>query len=474
MARVHLFFALLSLVVPYVDSFADDCPADKFALWNGGYLRGANIFQGRNPGGAQNGFGDGDFQQSDFDDLAQAGANYVHISHAGIFTENPPYVEVAAAIANLDQVIAQATAAGLYIGIAFRSGPGRSESAITNRADPNLNEAIWSDLAAHNAWVDMLSATALRYRGNPNIVGYSIMVEPNAYAHLGFPGPAEFYNQYAATLADVNGLFADATQAIRAVDTDIPILLEPEGFGGLAFLPYLANTGDARTVGTPHDYTPFQYTHEEVPGSSYPGSYDVDSDGNSEFVDSAFLQNFISAASTFHTNNNVPVAFTEFGVHRTALNASLYLNDRIAIQNTIGSWAVWVWQPAGFDDPFSVHDPSRVLDVLKAAWINNCKKGGGENQGTGIIHGRTYTLSRSGRIGDPIGGVTVQLSGRTTTSSRLRPRGSYSFEIDPGNYTLTATYKRHSCLIGSSRTRKTRRLTLFAGETLGVRIFCRK
>ena len=126
------FLVAFNLFLPHAAPAAD-CPSDRFALWNIGVLRGANVFQGRNPGGASNGIGDGDFAQSDFDQLAAAGANYVQISHAGIFAETPPYALDGDAQANLDRVVGMASAAGLYAVIAFRSGPGRNENAISNR-----------------------------------------------------------------------------------------------------------------------------------------------------------------------------------------------------------------------------------------------------------------------------------------------------------------------------------------------------
>jgi len=72
---------------------------DKWSLWTEGtQLRGANIWQrrvypeldgteflGSGPVGPP-------YVQSDFDNLAALGANYVNISHPGLFTEDPPYV----------------------------------------------------------------------------------------------------------------------------------------------------------------------------------------------------------------------------------------------------------------------------------------------------------------------------------------------------------------------------------------------
>ena len=251
------------------------CPSDAYSLWSAGILRGANVFQGRNPGGASTGFGDGDFTQADFDDLAAAGANYVQISHAGLFAETPPYALDSAAEANLDRIVAMAGAANLYAVIALRSGPGRNENAISNRDGPVL-ETIWTDAAARDAWVDMLRHTAERYGPNPTVIGYSIMVEPNDYARRGFIDPGPFYAQFAGTLEDVNVLYAMATTAIRAVDPETPILLEPEGYGNVTWLPFVTPIAAANMVYTAHDYTPFDYSHQQVPNASYPGTYTVE------------------------------------------------------------------------------------------------------------------------------------------------------------------------------------------------------
>jgi polyhydroxybutyrate depolymerase len=346
-------------------------PASKLDLWSRGLLHGANVFMGRNPGGASNGFGDGDFSQSDFDDLRAAGANYVHISHAGLFSETPPYQLDTAARDSLDAALGMAARAHLYAAVAFRSGPGRNEAAITNRGG-NVLESIWTDQDAQDAWVQMIRYAADRYNDNPSLVGIDPMVEPNDYARRGYLSPEDFYAAYGGTLEDFNLLAAKVTTAIRAVDALTPILLEGEGFGGVRYLPYLAVTGDARTVYTVHDYTPFEYTNETEAGATYPGMYDVNGDGNPVLVDRAFLAQWVGAVKSYGSSHHVPVAFTEFGAHRTQPNAAGYLQDRVDLQAPIGSWAVWTWQPAGFADPFSMHEASASLDVLKSAWQGSC------------------------------------------------------------------------------------------------------
>lgn len=364
-------------IVPPGRAGAAPCQAhDKFALWSSGKatLRGANVFMGAdpaNPAGGPGVFGDGRFTQTDLDDLARAGANYVQISHAGLWRQTPPYDLDAAAQANLDSVIQMAAKAGLYAVIAFRTGPGRNENAIIGR-DRTVLESIWTSELEQAMWAAMLRYTAERYRDDPTVVGYDPMVEPNDSARRGFPDPQTFYAQYGGTLEDFNGLAQRITKAVREVDPTTPILLEPDGFGNVPWLAYLKVTGDPRTVYTVHDYMPFDYTHELRPLATYPGPYDVYGDGQLTLVDKTYLDGYLRPVRTYAQGNGVPVAVTEFGVHWTAPNAAGYLRDRIDLQDRIGNWAVWTWQAASLSEPFNMHDPSPSNAVLRAAWASNC------------------------------------------------------------------------------------------------------
>jgi hypothetical protein len=466
-----LVFVLLALAVP---AAAVDCPTDAYSLWSNGILRGANVFQGRNPGGASTGFGDGDFTQADFDDLAAAGANYVQISHAGTFAETPPYALDPAAEANLDRVVALAGAANLYAVIAFRSGPGRNENAISNR-DGTLHETIWTDPAARTAWVEMMRHTAERYGPNPTVIGYSIMVEANAYARKGYLDPGPFYAQFANTQDDVNVLYGLATTAIREVDPETPILLEPEGYGNVTWLPFVTPIAAANIVYTAHDYTPFDYSHQQVPNASYPGTYSVE--GVNVTVDKPFLTNYLQTLQTYVDTHGVPVALTEFGVHRNAPNAATYLADRIAIQDLLGSWAVWVWQPAGFIDPFNMHEPSAVLDVLKASWAANCRRGtggggGGGGGGEGTIQGVARKLRRDGTAGKPLLKVKVTVGTATVKTKKKPTKGGYGFTVAAGTHAMTAVLGKRACHVGTLDGPATLDVVVSGGQQRTVDVFC--
>lgn len=354
---VALVLALIPLTAGSTRVTAATCAApSEIALWNSGtILRGANVYQGRNVGGDVP-FGDGPFSQSDFDDLAAAGANYVHISHAGLFSEDPPYGVDQAAVANLDRVLDMARQAGLYAGIAFRSGPGRNDLAIVDPTNPAAMHTIWTSQAAQDAWVDQVRFAAERYRNDAIVVAISPVVEPNAFVLHDFIGPDEFYRQFGSTIEDVNGLYARATAAIRSVDTATPILLEPEGFAGIEWLPHLKINDDGATVYTVHDYTPFKFTHDGK--GRYP------SRRNNRKAQLRLL----TQVDEFGRTNGVPVAFTEFGARAIDRTAFKYVRDRIELIEGVGNWAIWNWQPAGFIDPFSVHNPGKIRDVVLAMW----------------------------------------------------------------------------------------------------------
>ncbi|MEZ5101147.1 MAG: cellulase family glycosylhydrolase [Thermoleophilia bacterium] len=218
---------------------------DELSLWqNGAHLRGADLYQRRTyPDVDGDALGPGPLgpplRQKDFDQLARLGANLVVLSHPGIFTEEPPYVLDEGAAANLDRLVALATRADLFVVIAFRTGPGRSEfTFFPGQADtwfPGslVNEAVWSDAAAQQGWVDMWRATAERYRDQPAVVGYEPMVEPNGNQVLANEyDPSAFVRDHAGQLVDWNQLHPRIAAAIREVDAQTPLLLPYEGWSG--------------------------------------------------------------------------------------------------------------------------------------------------------------------------------------------------------------------------------------------------
>lgn len=335
---------------------------DKWSLWGDGtQLRGANMWQRIVvPDLDGNEFlGDGyigpPYTQADFNELAALGANYVNLSHPGIFTERPPYVLDEQAQDNLDRMIAMASAADLFVVITFRTGPGRSDFTFYRDGAGDwfdrdlLIESVWSDQSAQDAWVEMWRHTAERYRDNPAVVGYDLMCEPNASGVLfEIYEPADFYAQYVDSIYDWNRFYPRIVDGIRAVDSQTPILVGGMGWSNVRWLPWLQPVDDPRVVYMVHQYEPQEsYTHQELPAlNSYPGSFDLNWDGVSDTFDHDWLEEYLAPIGEFKTKHNAPVSVNEFGVVRWVPGAADFMRDEMELFERYGmNHAFWVWNP---------------------------------------------------------------------------------------------------------------------------------
>jgi hypothetical protein len=383
---------------------ACEAASDKWSLWSSGAkLRGANLYQRRvYPDLDADSMGPGPLgppvTQEDFDRLSAMGANYVNLSHPGLFTEKPPYALDLAVRENLDTLIAMAGNANLYVVISFRTGPGRSEFTFFHGQDwfpPSYyNDQVWKEPAAQDAWAAMWKAAAEHYKGNPLVAAYDLMVEPNANAvWLDLWDAAEFYANYSGTLYDWNPMHAKISAAIREVDADTPILTGGMSFSSLLWLPYVIPTGDAKTVYTFHMYEPHVYTHQDPPLTfAYPGTFDADWDGELDVVDEDWLDAFLSTADAFAAQHGAVVACNEFGVKRWEPGADAYFADVASLLEARGfNRALWAWAPdyppRATDDEFDItHGPdpgnhatvatSDLIEAVRADWALNVDRPG--------------------------------------------------------------------------------------------------
>ncbi|HFC10547.1 MAG TPA: hypothetical protein ENJ54_11970 [Chloroflexi bacterium] len=367
-------------------------PGDaKWAFWTSGTrLRGADIYQrrvfpdldgttflGPGPLGPP-------YTQADFDALAAGGANWVNLSVPGLFTVRPPYRPDPAVVQRVDRLIAMAARAGLWVVLSARTGPGRSEFSILRDGAGDwfprsyLVESVWRDAAARQAWAAMWRYTAERYRGNPAVVGYDLMVEPNANDIVDVWDPLTFYARYRGTGYDWNAWYPDLVKGIREVDPDTPVLVGCMGYSDLEWLPYMQPVKASRVVYTFHQYAPFVYTHQEpdVP-VTYPGRFDADEDGEVETVDRAWLAGLLQTAADFSARTGAPVAVNETGVKRWAPGAARFMHDELDLLESLGiNYAVWMWYPAWpplaeGDHDFNFRlgpDPANRHDVPNALW----------------------------------------------------------------------------------------------------------
>jgi len=394
----------------YLPLVSNGAGVNKWALWTGPtQLRGANVYQRRvypeldGPTFMGPGPVGPPYTQGDLDRLAAMGANYVNVSHPGLFTETPPYTLDQDIQDNLDNLLTMIAKTDMFAVISFRTGPGRSEFTFfwDEAGDwfdaSYLNDSMWQDQAAQDAWVDMWRYTAQRYKDNLVVVGYDLMVEPNSNEVgsdvtndlLDIWDPEEFYADYGGTLYDWSQLYPRISAGIRQVDANTPILIGGMGYSGVEWLPYLQPTGDPHTVYMVHQYAPVAYTHQEPPpANTYPGVFDTDWDGDDDQFDRTWLENLLATVDAFTATHGVPVAVNEFGVMRWDPGADAFMDDQMDLFEQRGmNHALWVWETswelyAEEVDAFNFrHGPepnnhsdvasSDLMDVIVKYWERN-------------------------------------------------------------------------------------------------------
>jgi hypothetical protein len=175
-----LYVLTVGLVISYVNfvpptSHARSAPAfrEKIDLWRGGtHLRGANIWQKYNDPKECPGKICPTYVEQDIQDLNLWKANFVNISHPGLFSEEPnaqnQYVEVVPIRDNLLQLIDWCQKRNMFVVVAFRTGPGRHEEVFNKPSPPS---PVWSDAEAQKAWVRMWRAAAEQLKDSQSVVG---------------------------------------------------------------------------------------------------------------------------------------------------------------------------------------------------------------------------------------------------------------------------------------------------------------
>ena len=451
-----ILFFRLSLVIIIFYHFVTFA-SDKWSLWNGETnLRGANIYQRKvypeldGPTFLGPGYVGPPYTQQDFNRLAAMGANYVNISHPGLFTEKPPYLLDEDIQTNLDNLLQMIEQADMFAVISFRTGPGRSEFTFFWGEDGDwfdagyYNDQVWVEQEAQDAWVEMWRYTAARYRNNPVVVGYDLMVEPNSNeVWLDLWDQNEFYQNYGGTLYDWNQLFPRITQAIRTVDQATPILVGGMGYSAMDWLPYIQPSGDLRTVYTVHQYAPYVYTHQEPPlNKTYPGYFDANWDGVPDQVNQAWLTNLYSTIDDFKAAYQVPVAINEFGLMRWEPGAAEFMNDQMNLMEQRGmNYAIWLWETSWEEyeqevDAFNFRhgpDPNHHSDVVSSDLINTIVNHWQMNTiRPSNFSGKTYYVSTQGN--DSNDGLTPQTAWRTLQFAAEQVTPGDSVKILAGTY----------------------------------------
>ncbi|MHB8970707.1 MAG: glycoside hydrolase family 5 protein [Pirellulaceae bacterium] len=218
-------------------------------------------------------------------------------------------------LAKVDRLLPACAKYGLLVALDLHSPPGgRSTSGGYAGSDSGL----FTSAACQQRFVALWQDIARRYKDSPVIWGYDLANEP-----VESSGPDD--------LLDWRELAERAAKAIREVDSQRTIIVEPPMWGSPEGLLDFIPLDVPHVVYSVHMYIPHEFTHQNVNAATTPKVYPGEINGR--MWDKKKLEEALQPALDFQQTYNVHIYIGEFSAIRWAPGNSAYryLKDVIDI-----------------------------------------------------------------------------------------------------------------------------------------------
>ena len=218
----------------------------------------------------------------------------------------------------LDAILPACEKYGLMVAVDLHTGPGQwAESG----------RGLFTSAACQKRFVEIWREIARRYKNAKAVWGYDLVNEPHE-------------SPFDPDLSDWQELAERAAKAIREIDPERTIIVEPAEGGGPGGMAQLRPIAVPNVVYSVHMYNPGSFTHQGVFGEwvkkiPYPGETE------GKMWDKAALEASLKPAIDFQKAFGVQIYVGEFSAIRWAPDGSAarYLKDLIDIFESRG----WDW-----------------------------------------------------------------------------------------------------------------------------------
>ena len=167
--------------------------------------------------------------------------------------------------------------------------------------------------ACQQRFVELWQDIAGKYKNSPVIWGYDLANEP-------------VESMGSADLLDWQELAERTAQAIRAIDPQRTIIVEPAMWGSPEGLLAFEPLNVPHVVYSVHMYIPHEFTHQNVHGVTTPKVYPGEINGR--VWDKRQLEEALQPAIDFQQTYNVPMYIGEFSAIRWAPDNSATVTSR--------------------------------------------------------------------------------------------------------------------------------------------------
>ena len=207
------------------------------------------------------------------------------------------------------------------------------------------------------AFIEIWQETARRFKGNPQIYAFDLCNEPIQHGAV----PYSFWElQY------------DAAKAIRAIDPEVPVMVESNHMANPVFFE-MTPMPLANIIYSIHMYAPGEYTHQGVNDTSYTKQYYAKQfDYRNAGWDRARLAKSMKAVRDFQQKYGAKIQVGEFSVAIWAPGGASYLDELVSIFEEYK----WDWTYHAFRewDGWSLEHEGTPNDIRKAAQDTDRKK----------------------------------------------------------------------------------------------------
>ncbi len=263
------------------------------------------------------------FKEDDFKTLASWNVNLIrwqinrNFGTAGTELDLEEYDKwIDSKMVELDNALKAAQIHGIKILIDLHMPPGGRLKDMSHR--------MYYEKKYQDHFVKVWETFAKRYKGHPAVWGYDLINEP-------------VENTPAAQGMGFLETQIRAAKAVRAIDSQTPIVIESEAFDSPDAFSSLLPIDMPRVIYQVHMYMPGEFTHQgvynKVTNIRYPGTI------SGRHWDKEALRKALQPVREFQLAYNVHIYAGEFSAVRWAPGADQYLRDCIEIFEEYG----WDW-----------------------------------------------------------------------------------------------------------------------------------
>ena len=248
---------------------------------------------------------------------------------------------------------------GVRVVLAMFSLPGcRSKQQNGDRDDDRL----WKDPAFRPQALAFWNALAQQLKGHPAIVAYNPLNEPHPERFFGIePGdPQKFrawYRTAQGTPADLNAFNQEMVAAIRAADSQTPLLLDGWFYADPEGLAHLEPIADPKVLYAFHNPGPWNFCAFRANQGRYAYLERMPAPGSGQAATKtsrwrvADLERLVRPVGAFASKHRLPahrIVASEFWCDRRVAGAKEYMTDLIRLYNRRGwHWAFYEFRSDG-------------------------------------------------------------------------------------------------------------------------------